>query len=155
MSMLLGSDFIDSDNSFTTSLKRNGADVYVKCYATSGAVVNTPMAVTFAGSGYNATALAASIYAYVGVPEKVIAAGCAGWVQIRGNVEGVQASAAESIGSVGHIVQWHAGTVSASTSTYLGDPTLGDVGMLTKEADSSTTLNIYLTGLWATPVAAG
>ena len=157
MSMLLGSDFIDADNSFNTLLKRNGADVFVKCYATSGAVANTPMAVTYAGSSYNATVLVASIYAYVGVPEgsTSIASGGTGWVQIRGPVEGVQAGSTDSIGSIGHIVQWHTDCLCASSSTYLGDPTLGDVGMLTAEVSSVATLDLYLTGLWATPVAAG
>jgi len=153
--MIIGSDFIDNNASFNTVTKRNGAKLFVQAYATSGIVANTPMVVAFMGSGYNATVLAASLYGYVGVPEAAVASGCVGWVQIRGPVAGVQASAAESTGSVGHIIQWHAGTISASSSTYLGDPTLGEIGLLTTEADASTTLDIYLTGMWATPVAAG
>jgi len=149
-------DNINNDgSSFNTSFRSGNGKAFVQAYATSGMVANTPYAVTFAGSGYAATVLAASIYAFVGVPERVTASGCVGWVQIRGHVEDVQASAAESTGSVGHIIQWHAGTICASSSTYLGDPTLGDIGMLTQEAAASTTLNIWLTGMWATPVAAG
>ena len=71
--------------------------MFLKAYATSGMVANTPYAIQWGGSGYTATILAASIYGYVGVPEgsNAVASGCEGWVQIRGYVEGVQCGAAD------------------------------------------------------------
>ena len=147
----ISNDTSDADVSFRSG---NGK-AFVKAYAGGGMVANTPYAVQFSASLYNATVLVASIWGMVGVPVGVVASGCTGWVQVRGHVEDVQASAAESIGSVGHMISWHAGTICASSSTHIGSPYIGDVGMLTKYANSSTTLNIYLTGLWATPVAAG
>ena len=137
------------------SFRSGNGNAFVKAYATSGMVANTPYAVQWSAGQVNATALAASIWGMVGVPERVVASGDTGWVQVRGKVEDVQASAAESTGEVGHMVQWHAGTVAASTSTYLGNPNLGDVGVLVQAATASTTLSIWLSGTWATPVAAG
>jgi len=151
--MIIGSDFIDNNASFTTSAKRNGAKVFVKAYAASGVDENTPAVIQFMGSGYNATAIAASLYGYIGVPEgtQSVGAGSWGWFQIRGPVEDVQASAAEAVGSVGHSVAWTGGTLYASSSANLGIVTAGQIGVLTQLANASTTLNIYLTGVWATP----
>ena len=154
--LLVGSDFIDNDASFNTQLKREGAKVFVQTYATSGMVADTPYAVQFMGSGYNATALAASIYAYVGVHKdgEALASGCVGWVQIRGNVENVQAAATSVTGSVGHAVYWAGATgLGASSSANTGNPTVM-VGVLTDDhsGGGSTTINMYLCGLYATPI---
>ena len=152
--LLVGSDFIDNNASFNTHLKRDGAKVFVKAYAASGVDENTPCAIQFMGSGYNATALIASIYGYVGVPEgtQSVGAGSWGWFQIRGPVDDVQGAAASFTGSVGHNVYWAGGTgLGATGSAYIGSPALG-VGVLTEETSSSTTANIYLVGVYATPI---
>uniref|UniRef100_A0A6H1ZU79 Tail protein n=1 Tax=viral metagenome TaxID=1070528 RepID=A0A6H1ZU79_9ZZZZ len=147
-------DNINNDgSSFNTSFRSGNGKAFVQAYATSGMVANTPYAVKFTGSGYSATILVASIYAYVGVPERITASGCVGWVQIRGPVEGLQASAAESVGSVGHAISWEVATVFASSSANQGNGERGQIGVLTKAANASTTLNVYLTGVWATPKA--
>lgn len=150
--MLIGSDFIDNNASFNTSMKRNGPNVYVQAYATSGMTENTPYMIQFMGSGYKATGLAASHYAFVGVPEgtQSVASGCVGWVQIRGQVDDIQGSAAEAVGSVGHAVAWTGGTLYASSSAYSG--LNHQIGVLTAAANASTSLSIYLIGVWATPV---
>jgi len=151
--MLVGSDFIDNNASFNTQMKRNGPSLFVRAYAASGTDENTPVAIQFMGSGYNATALAASIYAYVGVPEgtQSVGAGSWGWYQIRGPVNDVQATT-DSIGSVGHAITWEVGTLFASTSAYQGLDTKGQIGVLTTEISSIATHDIYLTGAWATPI---
>jgi hypothetical protein len=151
--LLVGTDFIDNNASFNTQLKRDGAKVLVQAYATSGAVADTPMAIQFMGSGYNATALVAIVYAYVGVPyaNGSVASGSVGWFIIRGPVSSVQGSAAEAVGSVGHSLAWTAATIYASTSANQGLNTAGQIGVLTTAANASTTLDIYLTGVWATP----
>ena len=152
--MIIGSDFIDNNASFTTSAKRNGAKVYLKAWAESGVDENTPCAIQFGGSGYTATALVASIYAYVGVPEgtQSVGAGSWGWFQIRGPVDDVQGPTLSFTGSIGHNVYWAGATgLGASSSANIGSPALG-VGILTQAASSSTTANIYLTGVWATPI---
>ena len=153
--MLFIDNIINDTSKANVSFRAGNGDAFVEAYAAGGMVANTPYAVQYSASLVNATVLAASIWGMVGVPERVVASGCTGWVQIRGKVTDVQASAAESTGSVGHIIQWHAGTISASSSTYLGDPALGDVGMLVQEANASTTLSIWLSGRWVTPLAAG
>ena len=63
----------------------------------------------------------------------------------------LQKSASEAVGSVGHSVAWTGGTLYASSSANLGIVTAGQIGVLTQLANASTTLNIYLTGVWATP----
>lgn len=125
----------------------------MQAYATSGAVENTPMAIQFMGSGYNATALIGSIYAYVGVPEgtQSIASGCVGWFIIRGPVTDCQGAATSFTGSVGHGVYWGGATgLGASSSAHVGNPAL-HVGVLLEETSGSTTANIYLCGYYATP----
>lgn len=152
--LIVGTDYLENNSSFNTMMKREGARIFVKAYATSGVVANTPMAVQWMGSGYNATALAASIYAYVGVPEngEAIASGCMGWMQIRGDVDDVQGATASFTGSVGHNVYWAGATgLGATTSANVGNPALS-VGVLTEETSSSTTGNIYLCGYYATPI---
>lgn len=150
--LLVGHDFIDNNASFNTRLKRDGAKVFLQAYATSGAVANTPYAVQFMGSGYNATTLVASVYAYVGVHDDgALASGSVGWFQIKGPVEGIQASAAESTGSVGHALFWTAAAIAASSSANQNLYTAGQIGVLTEAAAASTTLNVYLFGYYATP----
>ena len=65
-------DNINTDGSFDTRFS-GGDKAFVHAYATSGMVADTPYMIQFAGSGYNATILAASNYAYVGVPDRAIA----------------------------------------------------------------------------------
>lgn len=153
--MLFIDNILNDTSDADVAFRSGNGKAFVKAYAGGGMVANTPYAIQFSASLYNATVLAASIWGMVGVPERVCASGCTGWVQVRGNVEGVQASVAESTGSVGHIIQWHAGTICASSSTHIGSPYTGDVGMLTQEAEASTTLNIWLNGIYVTPLAAG
>ncbi|KKL55586.1 hypothetical protein LCGC14_2253960 [marine sediment metagenome] len=153
--MIVGSDFIDNNTSFNTVMKRNGPNVFVQAYAESGIVANTPMAVQFMGSGYNATVLIGSVYGYVGLPEDgaSLASGCVGWVQIRGKASDVQGGTASFKGSVGHNVYWAGGTgLGATVSGNVGNQDIGQVGVLLEEADDSTTALIYLTGMWATPI---
>jgi len=152
--MIVGSDFIDNNTSFTSTLKRNGAKVFVRAWAENGTDENTPVAIQFMGSGYNATALAASIYAYVGVPEgtQSVGAGSWGWYQIRGPVVDVQASIAEASGEAGHAVAWTAAVLYGSSSAYQGRYDIGQIGVFTSEADGSTSMNLYLLGHWATAI---
>lgn len=156
--LLVGHDFIDNNASFNTMLKRDGAKVLVYAYAASGCDENTPKAIQWMGSGYNATTLVASIYAYVGVPEgtQSVGAGSWGWYIIRGPVEDVQGSAAESVGSVGHAIAWTGAALYASSSANQG--LAHQVGVIIQGANlaggvnASTTMDIYLTGVYATPV---
>ena len=156
MSMILGSDYIDADNSFTTTLKTKGSKVFVRAFAGSGVSANTPALVTEMGSGYNATVLITALYGRVGVPEgtQAVGAGSWGWFQIRGPVEGVQASIGEASGEAGHAVVWTGATLYGSSSANQGRASIGQVGVFTgsRAADESTTINIYLTGVWATAV---
>ena len=154
MSMIMGSDFVDANASFTTAVKSSGAKVFVRAFAENGISANTPAAVAEMGSGYNATALVQSIYAYIGVPEgtQAVGAGSWGWFQIRGPVEDVQASAAEASGVAGDSVAWTGDVLYASSSDYQGRHDIGQVGVLTAGANGSTTINMYLTGVWATPI---
>jgi len=156
--LLVGHDFIDNNASFNTMLRRDGEKVMVQAYAAAGCDENTPVAIQWMGSGYNATALVASVYAYVGVPEgtQSVGAGSWGWYIIRGYVENVQASAAESVGSVGHAICWTGDTLYASSSANIGRHTTGQVGVIVSGANlaggvnASTTINMYLTGVYAT-----
>jgi len=152
--LLVGTDYIDNNASFNTQLKRDGAKILVMAYAGAGVDENTPCAIQFMGSGYNATALVASIYAYVGVPEgtQSVGAGSWGWFIIRGPVDDVQGAATSFTGSVGHNVYWGGATgLGATTSANVGNPALS-VGVLTEGVSSSTTANIYLCGYYATPI---
>ncbi len=144
---------IDTNSSFNVHQRAGGPNVYVEAYATSGMVANTPYMIQHMGSGYSATILAASNYAYVGFPDggAALASGCVGWVQIRGQVNDAQCGAADMKGSVGHSVFWGAAALGASTSVNEGLHTVGQIGVLLEEADASTTTDIYLTGVWATP----
>ncbi len=153
--MIVGSDFIDNNTSFNTAMKHDGPNVFIQAYATSGIVANTPMAIQFMGSGYNATVLIASIYGYVGVPEDgaALASGCVGWVQIAGKASDVQGADTSFSGSVGHNVYWAGGTgLGATVSGNVGNQDIGQVGVLLEETDDSTTGLIFLTGVWATPI---
>lgn len=148
-------DNIDNNASFNSQMRAGNGNVSLRAYATSGMVADTPYAVQWMGSGYNATILAASIYAYVGVPEggKAVASGCMGWVQVRGYRTGVQGGTTDFMGSQGHSIFWGAAALGASTSAYQG--LLHQVGVLMEDlgGGASTTANIYLTGIWATPQA--
>jgi len=153
--LLVGSDFIDNNASFNTKLKRDGAKVFVQAIALAGVDENTPVMVQFGGSGYCASALADSNYAYIGVPEgtQSIGVGSVGWLQIRGPVTDVQGAATSMTGSVGHAVYWAGATgLGATVSGNVGNLDIGQIGILTEEVSSSTTGNIYLTGVWAAPI---
>ena len=158
MSMIVGSDFIDNNTSFNTVIRKDGPNTYVQAYATSGAAAGTPKFIQWMGSGYNATAIVASNYGYVGLVREgnAIASGCVGWVQISGQVDDAQSYAATKFtGEVGHAVFVLGTTVGigATGSGYVGNPAIGQIGVLLEDTSGSTTANIFLTGVWATPIA--
>jgi len=62
-------DNIDNNASFNTHMRSGNGKVSLEAYATSGMVADTPYMVQWGGSGYNASILAASNFAYVGVPD--------------------------------------------------------------------------------------
>lgn len=147
-------DNVDSDSSsFNTTFRSGNGKAFVQAYAAGGMVADTPYAIQYAGSGYNATILAASIWAYVGVPDRVTASGCVGWVQIRGERDGVQCGTTDCLGSQGHSVFWGAAALGVSSSAFQG--LTHQVGVLLEDlgGGASTTANMFLTGLWATPQA--
>jgi len=152
--LLMGSDFIDNNASFNTQMKRNGPNIYLWAYAASGTDENSPALIQHMGSGYNATALAASLMGFIGVPEgtQSVGAGSWAWYQIRGKVEDVQGAATSFTGSVGHGIYYGAATgLGATGSSYIGgSPSVGRVGVLLQYANESTTADIYLEGMWGT-----
>ena len=154
--LIMGTDFINTDASFDISMKRNGPSVFLRSWAENGVDENTPVMIQFGGSGYNATAIAASNICYIGVPEgtQSVGAGSWGWFQITGPVDDVQGAATSFTGSIGHAVHWAAGTgLGASGSAYVGaSPSLGRIGTLREYTNESTTANIYLTGVWCTGI---
>jgi len=155
--LIMGTDFINTDASFDISMKRNGPSVFLRAWAESGADENDPVMIQWGGSGYNATAFAASNFCYVGVPEgtQSVGAGSWGWFQIMGPVDDVQAGSVTSFtGSIGHAVNFAAGTgLNASGSAYIGaSPSMGRVGVLRSYVNESSTADIYLTGVWATGI---
>jgi hypothetical protein len=152
--LIVGTDYIDTDSSFDTAIKAESGKgkLFVRAYATSGIALKTPAALLFTGSGYQATALAASLYARVGVAPEAIASGCTGWVQMRGFVSNVQAAATSLTGSVGHEIYWAGATgLGCSSSSYIGQS--GCVALLAedKSGGGSTTANMFLLGVWAHP----
>ena len=157
--MIVGSDSINNNSgSFNTSMRREGPNVYIETYAESGIVANSPAEIRWKGSGYTAGSMnhTASRKAYIGIPRNgaAIASGCVGWVQVRGKVEDAQgAGSLYFSGSIGHGVYWVASSsgIGASGSAYLVDG--NHVGFLLQEGNVSTTADIYLTGVWASPVA--
>ena len=151
--MLVYDNINNNGSSFNTSFRSGNGKAFVQAYATSGMVANTPYAIQLMGSGYNATIFAASIWAYVGVPERVTASGCVGWVQIRGEVNDVQFGTADASGPAGHSVFWGAAALGASSSIPAYNPVIGQVGCLLETVDESTTANIWLAGMWATAKA--
>ena len=156
--LMVGADFINTSGSFDTLMRADeGGKLYVKTYATSGMSLKTPVMLNFRGSGFAATAVGASMYGYVGVPEIAIASGCVGWAQIRGFTSNVQAaSTSEWTGSVGHAIYPLATTfgLGATTSAYVGNQDIGQCGVLmTSTYNASTTANIFLTGAWCTTIA--
>ena len=148
-------DNIDNNASFNTHMRSGNGKVYLEAYATSGMVADTPYMVQWGGSGYNASILAASNFAYVGVPDdgKAVASGCLGWVQVRGYVSGVQCGTTDLLASQGHSVFWGAAALGASTSLYEGLDHQVAVLMEDLGGGASTTGNIFLTGIWATAQA--
>ena len=154
--MIVGTDYIDNGGSFNLAMKKEGPNVFVKTYATSGIVANEPAEIRFKGSCYTAGSMnhTASRSAYIGIPEAAIASGYMGWVQVRGKVKDAQGAASLYFsGSVGHGVYWVASSsgIGASGSAYLADG--NHIGVLLEETSVSTTADIYLTGIWASPVA--
>jgi len=153
--LIMGTDYMCNDASVDLSMKRNGPSVFLKAYATSGAVENFPVMIQPGGSGYNATAIAETNYCYIGIPEgtQAVASGCVGWFQIRGPVDNVQGASTSMAGSIGHAVYWADATgLGCSGSIYVGNPLVGQIGTLRQYADESTTVNIYLTGVWCTGI---
>ena len=150
---------VNNDSSFNTNMRAGDeGKVFVETYATSGMVADTPYMVQWGGSGYNASILAASNYAYIGVHEdgKALASGCVGWTQIRGRVNNVQGSIANCSAEQGHGVAWVAAAFVASSSIVQGLYTVGQVGVFLEgseatTANASTTMDVWLNGVWATP----
>ena len=165
MSMLTFENHIDNDASFNTRLKSGGPNVFVQAYAANGVTANTPQLVQWSGSTFAATAISActSQVGYCGYPEggAAIASGCMGWVQIRGNLgSNVQGFVATAFtGSVGHSVFMGvtatAGGLGATSSGNVGNPAIGQVGVLLEEASGSLTTTVYLTGVYATVLDMG
>jgi hypothetical protein len=156
--LIVGADRIDNHNSFNTLMKREGPNVFIQVYVANGIAANMPVAVTWKGSNYAAGSMNdASQRAYIGIPRAsaAIASGCIGWVQIRGKVENVQAASDNWTGSVGHAIHWLSSTtgLGATSSEYNGDPGLQLGYLLTSTYSASTTADIFLSGVWATPIA--
>lgn len=149
--------FVDNSTSFRTVQKLQLSDGGrgVLALVGSGIDGDTPVRVAFLESGYMATALAASLYGYVGVPENgSIASGAVGLIRIEGYVSGVQGSAAAFTGAIGAPVIWAGASLHAtSTATALGlaNANAGQVGLLTTLKSGSTTAAMFLTGTWTTP----
>ena len=156
--LIVGSDFIDNHNSFNTVMRRSGPNVFIQVYAVGGVAANSPGAITWKGSGYAVGSMNnPSQRAYIGIPENSgsIASACVGWMQIRGLVKNVQAASDTWTGSIGHAVNWLQSTtgLGATTSAYNGNPDI-QIGWLEGSTYSaSTTADIFLAGVWATPIA--
>jgi hypothetical protein len=144
---------VDTSSSFRTLEFFYGKDggKLLKAIVLSGIDGDTPVSVIPNESGYQATALAASTWGYVGVPEGgSIASGAVGTIRIGGYRAGVQASAAAFGGTAGEAIGWTAGTLYGSASSMIGAD--HQVGVITETTSASTTANIFLAGRWATPV---
>jgi hypothetical protein len=167
MNMILGSDFIDNNNSFNTVMKREGANVFVQTYAPNSATANRAQLVYYNGSGYSATTPATGHMAYVGVAadQAAISSGCVGWIQIRGFVPSAQAYGGAAgtstgfTGSVGHAVLLYATATAigfgATSSGHVGNGVIGQCGVLTTAASGSQDGQIYLTGVLTTVLDGG
>ena len=154
--LLMGTDYINNDASFNLLMKRNGPSVFLKALAATGVDENTPCMIQFGGSGYSATAIAASNVCYVGVPEgtQSVGVGSWGWFQITGPVDDVQGDTASFTGSIGHAVYWAGATgLGATSSGYVGaSPSVGRIGTLRASVSGGTTADIFLVGVWCTGV---
>lgn len=156
--LLIGTDSIDNNASFTLQTKREGPNVYIYAWSEDGITENTPALIKWSGSSPNATWLYTSAtgqWGYAAVPKGTVsvAAGSWGWFQIRGHVKDAQAFDATAFGgSVGHAVflcaTATAGGFGATSSGYVGNGAIGQVGMLTQAASGSLTTNFFLTGNW-------
>jgi len=160
--MLVYDNINTNGSSFNTSFRSGNGKAFVQAYAESGIVANTPMLIQFGGSGYVATLISACTneQGWCGVPERVLASGCVGWVQVRGQVDGTQSPISSFYtGSVGHAVIMGAtataGGLHATGGANTGNQIAGQVGVLLEETNNSTTGNIYLTGVWATVLDMG
>jgi len=149
--------YVNTSSSFRTLDKYYGDDgaAFLNAIVGSGIDGDTPVRVAINESGYFATALAASLYGYVGISAQgSIASGCIGSIQIEGYHEGVQTSAAAMTGVAGGPVIWAGTSLHAtSTATALGlnSGNDGQVGILTETVSASTTANMFLFGYWTTP----
>ena len=143
----VGIDALDKIGSFNTQIKtdRNGG-VFAYGYATSGSVLKTPYFLLWHGSGYAATALAASTKGQIGVAIAAIASGCVGWFQIRGFCSDVQGAATKLKGSFGHAVYFSAAGVAASASAFIGIDSQFAVLAEDVGGGASTTANMWLIG---------
>jgi len=143
-----GNDFIDTSSSFDTVVKTDEkGKMFLRAYATSGAVANTPYAILFHGSGYAATALNTGINAHIGVANEAIGSGSIGWLQVRGFCSDVQGAATSFGGSYGHAVYWGGATgLGCSSSAYVGVASQVGVMMSDVGGGGSTTADIWLDG---------
>jgi len=148
--------FVDNSPSFRTTqrLQLSDGGEALLAYCGSGIDGDTPVRILQSESGYIATALAASVYCYVGVPEYgSVASGLVGTFRISGYRAGVQGSAAAFTGTAGVPVLLAATSLHATaTSTALGinGGTAGQAGVLTETVSASTTANMFLTGNYIT-----
>ena len=144
----VGIDALDKIGSFNTQIKtdRNGG-VFAYGYATSGATLKKPYFLLFHGSGYAATALAASTAGMIGVALAAVVSGCVGWFQIRGFCSDVQGVATKFQGSYGHSVYASAGGAAASASAFIGIDSQFAVLAEDVGGGASTTANLWLLGL--------
>jgi hypothetical protein len=146
--------FVSNSPSFRSTdevqLENGGAGV--EALVLSGIDGDTPVYVLPSESGFVATALAASTYGVVGVPEYgSIASGAVGTIRIKGYREGVQGSAAAFACGIGHAIAWSAGTLYATSTAYTGYE--HQVAICTEAGLSgSTTANMVLTGIVGTPI---
>jgi len=146
--LFTGNDFVDTSSSFDTAMKAgsNGA-LFVRAYATSGALMGVPKPILWHGSGYAATALHASIRGVLGIANDTVASGCVGWFQIRGYVADAQGGATCFAGSYGHAVYWGGATgLGCSSSAFTGISHMVAIMAEDVGGGSSTTANIYLIG---------
>jgi hypothetical protein len=147
--------FVSNSPSFRSAdvVQLENAGEGVNALVLSGIDGDTPVYVLPSESGYVGTALAASTYGIVGVPERgSIASGAVGVIRIKGYRAGVQGSAAAFKCEKGHSIAWAVGTLFATSSAMTGSP--GQVGVCAEAGlDGSTTANIYLTGVHTTAIA--
>jgi hypothetical protein len=153
----IGTDMFEGDGAAATfhSLIKTDTNgrVLVKVYATSGMTskdifVITQMYTTeSAGTQWLQPLVhTASNKGLVGIASASIAAGCVGWVTVRGPVDNVSSPATvEMTGSIGHAISWFgASGIGASSSAYSG--AVHQIGFLLEEATGTLAANVFLTG---------